>query len=818
MGVFSLFVKETNRFGTVGKRSFKAVGNFLVQKSMIFTQRKQPRSATPYSRVWNQLLCGHFATVFVLFAGILSAMFGYAHCIHVNARDWESQFHTDANLVRNQIRERMMSYELGLEFGRGFVISSDLVSRDEWKLFYNTQSVEDYFPGVMGFGFVEIVDNDDVEDFVKTMRLDGAPSYSVKSPAVADDVEILDQKYLIKYHEPESRNSKAWGLDVAVNPKNRQVYDTSRDLGKLCFSEPIRLFQEGGTSWGLVIASPVYRDGTNTHTVEQRRDAIIGWVGASIGFERFMAAEWQNEWDRFNIEIFSLKNGHTSKIDELVYSSSGQDSDGSGVMKVLRFGELSLGMKFVSKEAHSRWITSPDQGLMLVVGLLITLLVTTITWSITRTRGTALTIARTMTTSLRESEYRQRQLAQEALIANKSKSTFLANMSHEIRTPMTAILGYSEILQENITNETSESCIEAIGAIRRSGEHLMVVINDVLDLSKVESGNMAVHIESCSLVETVEEVYKALLNSATKSGLELNVDFKTSIPEQLTTDTYRVRQILINLVGNAIKYTQDGSVSIVLAAEKNHIRIAIKDTGDGISESDIDSLFVPFVQLGNQAVRRGDSSGLGLSIAHHLAELLGGGIEIESVLGEGSVFTLVLPWIRSSIQTPEGVEMIRSLNGLSHDRGPDGVERRKTPRVKMTQLVGRVLLAEDGPDNQKLITHILTRVGLEVVLVENGQQAVDEYAKGDDFDLVLMDMQMPVMDGYQATRALRNAGCAVPIIALTAHAMASARNECLDAGCDAYIAKPIDRALFYQTVELLLVGKKFDADDHQSAA
>lgn len=775
----------------------------------------QSEFVSPLGRVWGQLMNGHLVVLFVFLIGLLSTLVGYVHVTQMGEHARAVKLHHAAMDTRNQIQDRLNIYEVGLEFGRGFVLSSDHVSREEWKRFYNTQSVEDHFPGVMGYGFVEVVEHENVDAFVEEMRLGGAPDYHVKAHPEYDKTSGSDQKYLIKYSEPASRNWGALGLDVASNPVNRDVYDRSRDSGKRCVSQPFKLYQGGGEVWGVVFAAPVYQTGADVETVEQRREAITGWVVASVGVDRFMSAEWQDDWGRFDIEIFSLSDDKFSGS-FLLYSSV--ESDGyqhAGEKMFLCVGDLELDIHFSSRTVLNKWLASSRQAVVLVVGLLTTFLLTMITWSVTQTRGKALQMARVMTKSLRESENRQRALALQAESASRSKSEFLASMSHEIRTPMTAILGYGEILEEHITNETHESYKEAITAIQRSGKHLMVVINDVLDLSKVESGKMVVHIESCQVIDMVEDVYKGLLGSATKAGLGLRVEFLTGMPTHLVTDTYRVRQILINLIGNAIKYTPQGSVVIQLSADEDHVRLAVKDTGEGISESELESLFVPFVQLGDQAAHRQDSSGLGLSIAHRLAGLLGGDLEVQSVYGHGSVFTLVLP-----ADYPAGTLRVNSF-GVVQAKGPGGVDRRQMTK-QLDLISGRVLLAEDGPDNQKLITHMLSRIGLDVVVVENGRHAVDTLAGDHGFDLVLMDMQMPVLDGYQATRELRAAGFDIPIVALTAHAMDGAREECVNAGCDDYVAKPINRARLYATVRRLIGAQRPDSDDkqdgHQSAA
>ena len=376
--------------------------------------------------------------------------------------------------------------------------------------------------------------------------------------------------------------------------------------------------------------------------------------------------------------------------------------------------------------------------------------------------------------------------------ANRAKSEFLANMSHEIRTPMTAILGFAELLRsEGDSSKAPQERIEAIDTIIRNGNHLLAIINGILDLSRIEAGKMETERTECSPWQIVEEVVASMKTRAESKGLRLKTSFQSPLPQVIQTDPVRLRQILVNLVGNAIKFTEHGTVRIDMRCNRDpetgpRVHFAVTDTGIGMAPEQTGKLYQPFSQADTSAARRFGGSGLGLTISKRLAEMLNGDIEVESRPGKGSTFTLTI-----DPGSLEGVPML--------DAPPNASTGREKPAAtgSTEKLYGRVLLAEDGPDNQRLIRFLLTKAGLEVDLAENGHIACDKAlaseSEGRPYDLILMDMQMPEMDGYTATRQLREHGWRRPIVALTAHAMEGDRERCLEAGCDDYASKPIDR-------------------------
>jgi len=396
--------------------------------------------------------------------------------------------------------------------------------------------------------------------------------------------------------------------------------------------------------------------------------------------------------------------------------------------------------------------------------------------------------------------------------ANRAKDQFLANMSHEIRTPMTAILGFADIVLE--PDQTVSDRHDSLQAIRRNARHLSELINDVLDISKIEAGQMTLEKIPCDLPQLIAQTAALVRPRVTDKGLEFRLVCDGPVPRQITTDPLRLRQILVNLIGNAQKFTEKGGIELRVYCQMPAktgascmVQFSVTDTGIGMSPPQMDRLFRPFTQADASTTRRFGGTGLGLSISKSLAKLLGGDIVARSQPGAGTTFTVTIDG-----GSVEGVEMLSALSE-SQLLGPAPSEA-VAPTISIR---GRILLVEDGPDNQRLISLHLRRAGADVAVAENGRIAVDRI-ETETFDLVLMDMQMPEMDGYAATAELRKRGCKLPIIALTAHALAEDRDRCLRAGCDEYLTKPIDRSKLLGTIRSFLPELSPEDQAAQAAA
>ena len=397
-------------------------------------------------------------------------------------------------------------------------------------------------------------------------------------------------------------------------------------------------------------------------------------------------------------------------------------------------------------------------------------------------------------TVLEQKKVEHEQLRAEAERANSAKSDFLARMSHEIRTPMNAILGFTDVLRRGFDQDVRER-EEYLNTIHSSGEHLLSLINDILDLSKVESGRMELESTQCSPHKIILETLQVLQVKADQKGLELTYEPTNGVPEFIYGDPVRLRQIVTNLVGNAIKFTENGGVRVKTQLIDRVFEIRIVDSGIGISKEAQARIFEPFSQADNSVTRKFGGTGLGLAIAKKFAEAMHGGIRVESEQGTGTQFIVTV--------SPGSLDGIRRINV---EEALQAREVRTGTTLDANLPDCKILVVDDGSSNRKLLRLFLQRAGASIVEAENGLEAFELTAQ-EEFDLVLMDMQMPVMDGYTASAEIRKRGDTIPIVALTAHAMKEDEAKCLAAGCSHFLTKPIDSNKLLQLMSDILGGE-----------
>ena len=390
----------------------------------------------------------------------------------------------------------------------------------------------------------------------------------------------------------------------------------------------------------------------------------------------------------------------------------------------------------------------------------------------------------------RQRQYELRDLLEEyqrssaaAQAANKAKSYFLANMSHEIRTPLGVIIGLTEIIKDPDLN--SDERLKYIQIIENTGRNLTRIINDILDITKVESGHLQIQRSEVNVPEVLKEISSMMSIKAKEHDNTFEVVEETAVPNFIQTDRSRLNQILLNLVNNAIKFTQDGLIQIRYGMNGDLVYFDVFDTGIGIPEESKKDLFKTFSQIDSSSTRRYEGTGLGLVLSKRIAQSLGGDVVLlRSELGRGSTFRITISKDSQAEPAPK-MEPIQPV--------PSAV-------THADHLIGKkVLIVDDSNDNQLLIQLYLKKRGIHSEFADNGAAAVHK-ALTNNYDLVLMDMQMPIMDGYTATQTLREKGFKKPIIALTAHAMMEDRNRCLAAGCNDYLTKPIDSNILFKTV------------------
>lgn len=389
----------------------------------------------------------------------------------------------------------------------------------------------------------------------------------------------------------------------------------------------------------------------------------------------------------------------------------------------------------------------------------------------------------------------------EALLANSAKSNFLANMSHEIRTPLTSIIGFAESSLD--IDQSMKERSKATKTIIKSSKHLLHIINEILDLSKIESGKFEIENTSVYLLEILDEINTIVCKSAEDKGISFGVNYTYPLPEKIISDRFRLTQILLNLCSNAIKFTEQGNVylNVSFKPESSSLTFEVIDSGIGMSEDQLEKVFKPFEQADNTITRKFGGTGLGLTLSKQLAERLNGDIFVESTLSKGSRFVVEL----------KVLEAEDSCN-LYENNFKQAPTKLSTITIETPNLKGKVLLVEDNKDIQDLIKLLMKKVDITIDVVENGKLAIQSVTEN-DYDLILMDIQMPVMDGLTAMKELKQLSYEKPVIAMTANVMQKDRDDCMAAGFSGFISKPINRNdLYLALIHHLKPGKTFDRE------
>jgi len=687
------------------------------------------------------------------------------------------------NLVdsaEDMIRQRMQTYIDILHTGAGLFAASQSVERQEWKEFTEAIDLINRYPGVHGMGVIVPVRERDLPGFLARIRADGAPDFAIHSvpgarPGPADPAGW--QYFVIIYIEPEASNHQAIGLDLASEYNRNIAARFSRDYGEPRITSRITLVQDGRQRPGFLLYVPMYYLHRPHQTVHERREAFRGWIYAPFITETFFRAAMSEIGSSLRLDIY---DGVGTDREKLLFSTGGKPAEGHARQNVIQLA----GAEFTCGWNPGPGFHSPNEDPLLNATMLAVLpvLLAGLLMSLQSVGRRAAKLAEERTRELHQAEAEAEQARQIAEAASAAKSDFLATMSHEIRTPMNAVIGYTDLLIESPLTPEQQSWAHNI---QTSGRGLLALINDILDFSKIEAGKLQLESIPFSPSKCVEEALDIMRFQAEQKKLRLAIAPGNTGPLHVLGDPMRFRQILLNLISNALKFTERGFIEVSLGwnAAEGVLDVSVRDTGIGIPPERQERLFGRFHQAEKSTARRYGGTGLGLAICKSLVELMGGQIGVKSSSGDGTAIRMAIPFIRCA-------EPYTAAPEAGGEAGPEhpGAER-------------KVLLVDDVAANQKLATIVLRRLGCDVEVAGDGREAVAKAQQG-RFDIIFMDCEMPTMDGYEATRELRRKlSRHVPIIALTAGALETDRQKCLEAGMDDYILKPFTRSTFMHTLK-----------------
>lgn len=693
-----------------------------------------------------------------------------AVCISIQSGKMEQDrqhFDKLADGALSHLQTRLQIFENVLHGGVALFASSLNVDRKEWTQFVQSVRLEERHPGVRGMGVIFPVERKNAARLNRAFVRDGFPQIQIRPlPWAKPDPHL--PHYVVTFVEPIEANWQAFGVDIASDPARRYAADLARVTRGPVLSSKLKVITEPEKQAYLML-----------HPV-MRNERFIGWVYMVFRGDEFFPLVFADVKQELEVLVFD-GNDHLQQAQQPVFASHGWNPDRP--IESFRTLEIAHHRFNVGLRRSAGFHSSLDTTVTWVaaVGTLISLLIAALIAGLQSVNRRAEQIALEKTAQLAESEAKVRQALEmrerSALEASRLKTEFLANMSHEIRTPINGIVGMTKLLCEGpLSNEQRGFA----NRIHEASQLLMSLINDILDLSKVEAGKMDLEIIPFRMGRVILETQELFFPLAREKGLDFQVELDPAADKVFAGDPNRIRQLLNNLIGNALKFTPAGRISLSCKRIESQNRISIleivvSDTGIGIKPEFSDRLFQSFTQADPSTARKFGGTGLGLAICKRLCDLMDGSITVESEEKRGTTFRIRLPLedLQDSALPPPQ-PFIHRATALN-------VDRRRC----------RILVAEDNAINLEISLRTLQRAGYQVDQATDGLEVVEKL-KHKSFDLILMDCQMPFMDGFEATRAIRQKGNNVPIVALTANAFREGRERCIEAGMSDYLAKPVD--------------------------